>query len=229
MKSIIRILFVAAILIPILSCSNMIVKTAEPLTDPRDGKVYQCKMFGDKVWMVENLAYQTINNSPYYASDSAKYSMYGRLYSASEITEAVNIDGWHLPDTSEWMELLAFYGLEGGNFGRGKNHYKCADWEDSHLEDIASFLSNDADGFNYKFGGLWHLKWVDQSTKRQRSFEKMGRSGYYWAQPTDNENPYSHIGMGQYKYNWIELTNEKPSSTYKSGDDFRFSIRLVKD
>jgi len=229
MKSKIRTLLVVLVLLIMMSCNDRIVKKIEPLIDQRDGKGYQCKKIGDKLWMVENLAYQTINNSPYYASDSARYSIYGRLYFVEEIAEAVNIPGWHLPDTSEWMELLAFYKLEGGgNFGRGRNHYKCADWEKNHIEDITNFLSNDTDGFNYKLGGLWHLKWLDPSTN-QRSFEKMGQSGYYWAHPVDSSNHYSHIGMGEYKYWWIEVTNEKPSSTYKSGEDFRFSVRLVKD
>ncbi len=229
MKLTIRALLILTILLPMISCSNSSVELAEPLIDPRDGKVYQCKKIGKKFWMIENLAYQTRKNSPYYASDSAKYSTYGRLYFSGEIAEAVDIEGWHLPDTSEWIELLAFYKLEGGNYGRGRDHEKCADWEKSHIEDIEKFLSNDTDGFNFKFSGLWHLKWLDPNSKRQGVFEKMGQSGYYWAHPVDSTNPYSHIGMGLYKYNWIEVATEKPSSSYKSGDDFRFSIRLVKD
>jgi len=224
-----RILLVLTILISMISCSDNKVERVEPLIDPRDGKVYQCKKIGDKFWMVENLAYQTTTNSPYYASDSLRYYIYGRLYFAEELAEASNIPGWHIPDTSEWMELLTYYKLEGGNFGQGRNHHKCADWEKDHFDDIDNFLSNGKDGFNFQFGGLWYLKWLNPSTKLQRSFEKMGQSGYYWAHPVDSLVPYSHIGMGNYKYNWIEITTKKPSSTNKSGNDFRFSIRLVKD
>jgi len=229
MKSKIRALLVLTIIIPMTSCNDWSVKTEEPLIDQRDGMEYQCKQIGDQIWMVENLAYQTINKSPYYASDSAKYSTFGRLYFPSEIAEAVNIPGWHLPDTSEWLQLLEYYHLNEGNCGAGVNHTKCGEWEEKHYEDIETFLSNSPNGFNFQLGGMWFLEWLNPSAKRQRSFKYMGSNGNYWASPIDTNHLYTHISFGRLKYYWMEISSKKPSSTNKSGDKFRFYLRLVKD
>lgn len=230
LKSNLKLLILITILFPIVSCNKKSIKMAMPFIDPRDGKEYQCKQIGNKTWMVENLAYNTNNSkSLFYNSDSVKYHKYGRLYFVEDIPEAINIDGWHLPDTSEWTQLIKHYGINKGNFGARENHEKCKEWEKEHLEAIETFLFDSSDGFNFQFGGLWHQKWLSPNVKNQRCFEFMGHNGTYWASPIDNKHLYTHISMGVLKYYWMEISSEKPSLTYKSGDDFRFSIRLVKD
>lgn len=229
--SIFKSILTIAIIIQLCSCkSNIDSTTLKSIIDPRDGIEYKCKKIGGQIWMVENLAYKTKNGkSVYYADDSIKYHNYGRLYFAEDIKEAANIPGWHLPDTAEWLELLSFYNLENGNFGARENHEKCAIWETEHQKDIQKFLSNEKNGFNFQYGGLWHSKWMSPNTKRQRYFEHINNSGYYWASPIDTNYQFTHIGMGIYKYQWMEVTTKKPSSTHKSGEKFRFNIRLVKD
>jgi uncharacterized protein (TIGR02145 family) len=227
----IQCLVIIIVMIQLISCNNKKeIKSVKPLIDTRDGQEYKCKQIGDQIWMVENLAYETkSHNSYFYADNPSKYKEYGRLYFPEDIVEAAGIPGWHVPDTSEWLQLLEYYNLDKGNFGRRKNHGKCEQWDKEHFEEIKLFQSNEKNGFNFQFGGLWHFKWTMPNTERLRYFEYIEQSGYYWALPLDNTHRYTHIGMGVYKYNWMEVTSEKPSSTYKSGDRFRFYLRFVKD
>lgn len=229
--SIFKSTLIIAIAIQFYSCKNNMNSTmTQSIIDPRDSIEYKCRKIGGQVWMIENLAYKTKNDrSVFYADDSLKYHDYGRLYFAEDIEEAASFPGWHLPDTAEWFQLLKFYNLENGNFGARENHKKCAIWEIEHQKDIQAFLSDDKNGFNFQYGGLWHSKWMSPKTKRQKCFEHKNNSGYYWASPIGPNYQFTHIGLGVYKYQWMEITTKKPSSTYKSGEKFRFNIRLVKD
>lgn len=215
-------------MILLISCSTKKEsKSVDPLIDHRDGKVYSCKQIGNQTWMLENLAYYTKDdNSVYYTSDSLKYSNYGRLYLAEDVMEAANIPGWHLPDTNEWLQLLEFYNLENGNSVIHDNS-SWSEWEREHATDIMNFISNDANGFNYQLGGMWHLKWLDPNSQLQRCFQYMGYRGYYWAAPIDSLNLYTHIYVERIKLHGIGVSKEKP--TRRGGNKYRFYIRLIKD
>jgi uncharacterized protein (TIGR02145 family) len=195
------------------SCNNDYeIKDALPLVDARDGKTYTCKKIGTKIWMIENMAYETKDGqSYYYANNPLKYQAYGRLYFKESVAEASSIKGWHIPDSTEWMELFKCYKIE--NEGT---------WDAINL-----FLSKKELGFNFQMGGMWHLNWINPSTPRERSFEYMNNEGYYWAQPLDAENYYSHAYGKRVKIYDFGFSKEKP--TYKGGEKYRFSLRLVKD
>jgi uncharacterized protein (TIGR02145 family) len=99
--------------------------------DFRDDQVYRWVKIGEQVWMAENLAYlpflsDPINNptedsniwvSGYdginieEAKQTEFYKTYGALYSWKMATKYCP-SGWHLPDTSEWNELIDFLGGE---------------------------------------------------------------------------------------------------------------------
>jgi len=79
-----------------------------PLTDERDGHVYQTVVIGDQKWMKQNLNY-TSDESWCYDNDSSKCAVYGRLYSWSAAQHSCP-SGWHLPTNAEWSTLLSSVG-----------------------------------------------------------------------------------------------------------------------
>ena len=114
------------------------------VTDTRDGWVYATTGIDGKVWMAENLNYETVESHCY--RDSSKYCyMYGRLYtwgaaigkSNSECNNTSNCgvafekiqgacpNGWHLPDSTDYKELITF---AGGNRSAGDKLRSTTDW-----------------------------------------------------------------------------------------------------
>lgn len=88
------------------SCSN----ADEPLTDPRDGKVYKTVKIGNQVWMAENLNYDVEGS---WTNDSLDKdgSIYGRYYTLDASKNACP-EGWHLPSYDEADSLIIFVGNE---------------------------------------------------------------------------------------------------------------------
>lgn len=110
--------------------------TANTLKDLRDGKTYRTTNIGGRVWMAENLNYETPNSYCY--NDSAEYcETYGRLYTIAAAVDSIGAfgsagkgcgfytncslegtvrgvcpSGWHLPDADEWKALFIIAGAD---------------------------------------------------------------------------------------------------------------------
>ncbi len=98
-------------------------------TDPRDGSVYKTIIVGNQEWMAENLRFlpsvigptKGSTTSPYYyvygyngtsvadAKATSNYSTYGVLYNWVAATTCCP-EGWHLPNDSEWNQLIDYLG-----------------------------------------------------------------------------------------------------------------------
>jgi uncharacterized protein (TIGR02145 family) len=99
------------------------------LTDPRDGKQYPTWQLPDgKCWMAANLAYgETINSTTaqtdncisehYCLQDNSSWcNLHGGFYQWDELmdytpepgSKGLCPPGWHIPQTSEWLGMLAF-------------------------------------------------------------------------------------------------------------------------
>ena len=71
------------------------------LYDERDGQGYLVKQYGNQIWMVENLNYET-KGSWAWDDYNLPDKNYGRLYSWYSAKDACP-SGWHLPSKEEWL------------------------------------------------------------------------------------------------------------------------------
>ena len=98
------------------------------MTDFRDNAVYLTRLIAGKCWMMENLRYGTMINTPlqpqtdnclvekYCLSSDANCTTYGGLYQWDELIQygatagpnyqGVCPPGWHIPSQQEWQDLI---------------------------------------------------------------------------------------------------------------------------
>lgn len=123
------------------------------ITDPRDGQTYKAITIGSQVWMAQNLNYET--DSSYCYNDEEGYcSKYGRLYAWGAAVMACP-DGWHLPDTTEWMTLFK---AVGGQPSAGTALKSTFGWNEYEGPCFNSCNVTDAFGFSALPAGNRELK-----------------------------------------------------------------------
>ncbi len=127
------------------------------LQDSRDGQSYKTVALGNQIWMAENLNYYTSSGSWYYNYDSMSFSKsYGRLYNW-ETAQDICPSEWHLPDESEWQELIEYIGgneLAGGRLKeRGFDHW---DLPNTDATNASGFTALPTGKKDYE-GGFYHL------------------------------------------------------------------------
>ncbi len=127
-------------------------------TDPRDGKTYKTIKIGNQVWMAENLNYDAGNGTYCYDGKTSNCNQYGKLYTWEAAKRAVP-QGWHLPDKTEFEQLLGYLGGEGAAAYKELTKRECSfnvlfvGWRSSdgncnHLGSIASLWSASENGTN---------------------------------------------------------------------------------
>jgi len=161
------------------------------LTDLRDNQVYRTVTIGSQIWMAENLNFEYNKGSAksYCYNDSIKYcNNYGRLYTKSAAMDSAavysntskncgeeNIDkctlkknargvcpeNWHIPDSTEWRELLSFV--------KGKqNLMSSSTWAESCL------VGNDDYSFSVLPGGY-------KITTRYANYSNDNYAGFWFS------------------------------------------------
>ena len=164
---------------------------ANTLTDLRDNQVYRTVTIGTQIWMAENLnlKYNIGSAKSYCYNDLTKYcDDYGRLYTKSAAMDSaavysntskncggenVNLcslkknargvcpENWHIPDSTEWRELLSYVG--------GKpNLMSSPIWDESCI------VGNDDYSFSVLPGGY-------KITDRYSSFTNKNYVGFWFS------------------------------------------------
>jgi uncharacterized protein (TIGR02145 family)/uncharacterized repeat protein (TIGR02543 family) len=149
----------------------------DTLTDTRDGnKKYWTTIIGGKMWMAENLSYQT-GNSWCYDNDSNKCNTYGRLYDWNTAAK-VCPSGWKLPAVQDWDNLIM---AAGGYDLAGKKLKARSGWSEYNGQ---SANGTDDYGFSAMPGGRYMWDY----------FQEAGHRGYWWTDTEYNDSvAYSQI------------------------------------
>lgn len=123
------------------------------LKDSRDGKTYKTVKIGDKVWMAENLNYQT-GGSKCYENKPENCETYGRLYVWSEAV-TVCPEGWHLPNEQELKDLRTLAGQKAGDIDKAGTVLKSKTGWDWNEYDGKSGNGTDGLGFGALPAGFY--------------------------------------------------------------------------
>jgi uncharacterized protein (TIGR02145 family) len=83
--------------------------TTTTFIDERDQQEYSQVKVGDRVWMAENLNFDTASDDYCYSNQTTKCDQYGKLYRWSSARVACPA-GWSLPSESDFNTLVATLG-----------------------------------------------------------------------------------------------------------------------
>ena len=194
-----------AVLVVLLAAS---VSYAGTLKDSRDGKTYKTVQIGDKVWMAENLNYQT-GESKCYGNKPENCDKYGRLYVWREAVTACP-DGWHLPNKQELNDLRTLAGQKAGDIDKAGTVLKSTTgWEGA---DGKSGNGTDGLGFGALPAGLYF--------SIINNFIYEGYGAYFWSSTENDSNDAYLLYLG--------YDNEGAVVGYDFKDNC-FSVRCVKN
>jgi uncharacterized protein (TIGR02145 family) len=154
-------------------------------TDSRNGQNYRAVKIGGKMWMAQNLNYQT-GNSWCYENNNSNCEKYGRLYDWNT-ARTVCPAGWHLSSREEWNGLVAASGVDVA----GKTLKSASGWDNNGN-------GFDGNGFSALPGGR---------RSPAGSFLNVGKNGCWWT-VTENGSGYTYGrymhyeggGVGEYDY-----------------------------
>lgn len=150
---------------------------SEKFTDSRDGNIYRYFELTGKMWMGDNLNYNSAD-SWCYGDNTENCDEYGRLYSIQAAMEACPA-GWRLPTNAEWDNLIVALGDNPGVKMKKKNSWTSA----SATNDVC---------FSAEPGGYRN---INTGTYGTESF-----FGYWWtaSRNSENLNISKHISYDNY-------------------------------
>ncbi len=203
-----------------------------------DGNKYLTVEIGDQWWMMENLkvthyrnmdpikkisgkdewrkfAYRkkvsTLGAYMEYSNDSLHVDTYGRLYNFYAAIDEREIapEGWHVPTSSDWKQLIKYLGENGGNKLKeeGIRHWKTQN----------EGLMNES-GFNAIPSGFWENK-ANWSTAQ---FKGLGQYAFYW----DVKDKVAYKSGACYAHIHADSENISLNLT---DTDYGLAVRCVKD
>ncbi|MCL4102941.1 fibrobacter succinogenes major paralogous domain-containing protein [Fibrobacter sp. HC4] len=180
------------------------------MVDSRDGKTYKTVKIGGKVWMAENLNYQT-GESKCYDNKPENCDKYGRLYVWSEAVTACP-DGWHLPNKQELEDLEITAGQKAGDIDMAGTVLKSSTgW---NRNEYGGESGNGTDGLG--FGALPAGRYVSNND----NFYREGYSALFWSSTEGDSNDAYCLGL---------VSNGEGAYVSNDLKNYGFSVRCVKN
>jgi uncharacterized protein (TIGR02145 family) len=185
------------------------------LADTRDGQIYPVKRIGQKVWMLQNLNFNS-SASKAYDNDPTNTPIYGRLYYPSigipnSTTVSGAPSGWKLPSSNDWKQLVAIMGNTG-------------ELKDTLYWNAPNTGGTNNIGFNIRPGGYF-----GGGTEQERVFAGKGSSALF----ATSDGRRLHM---QAEYNLLALFNSTSDKigfwnwdAKYWGEEYWVSVRCVKD
>jgi len=151
----------------------------EIFTDPRDSQNYRVVEIGGRVWMAENLNYESSNSWCYNNNNSAfNCDKYGRWYAGGTAINACPV-GWSLPSSELWRNLVSFVGDNAGT----KLKSKAPNWDGTDDYDFSALpggrRGNDGNFYSVGTSGGW---WSSTPRAGFSSYY------YYWSMSSGSDN-----------------------------------------
>lgn len=132
--------------------------------DTRDGTAYPIIQVGAQLWMAANLQY---SSGVYYNNNPNFKVPYGRLYTLDQSNKPQPPEGWRVPTTGDWINLVKAFTPSGS----GPTPYQ-------------ALIDGGISGFNAQLGGSFD----PASSPQFQNIGSRGR-GYYWtSSPKDSKN-----------------------------------------
>ena len=169
--------------------------------DERDGNSYKTIQIGNKIWMAENLRYQSPNSSYFaYNNEESNVPKFGYLY---DWTTACKVcpSGWRLPSNAEWTELSNVLGA----------NYKTKMMKPSAWS--AEEGANNESGFSGLPGGM---------RDHVGNYRAMGTGAYFWSSSLSHQVYSFARELGSKAGNYA-------SSEFGTHQGMGLSVRCIKD
>ena len=152
------------------------------LTDSRDNKTYKTIKVGDKVWMAENLNYDTAG-SVCYKEKAANCEEYGRLYGSSA-AQKVCPTGWHLPTKQEVEDFM--------KASTGMDSF----FTYSGLTSTPLYTFRNFSDLNFTYGGF---------SSMTGKFMNAGKEVFFWTSDQLGKYTYAQYSLDEEKF-WLRTS-----------------------
>ena len=177
------------------------------IKDSRDGRFYKTVVMGDRVWMAENLRYESKKSSWCYKEVEGECDDYGRYYTGYAVSESPSIcpEGFHIPTNSE-ARKLGYYttstlmSVDGWN--KASN----------------TFIGNNSTGFTLLPAGL--RGYGNERGWETGVFDGVGNVARFWSSA-----PYN--GTGYYEYVFMNVDGDFGMTDKDHG--FGIPVRCIKN
>lgn len=196
--------------------ASHIIRNPNIFQDTRDGQEYKkIKLKDGRVWMAQNLNFNTREGCCFYNNNENNENKYGRLYSW-DAAQGACPPGWHLPDNEEWWNMSIPYG-KADFYKKEKISWNFWNSEKEKKGELAfkALMRGGISGFEGEFGGWCN----DADIKEKGSFSSLENSGAYW----------SRSERGRYQaYFWGFAFSDNVFSAYYNYKECGISCRCIQ-
>jgi len=184
-------------------------------TDSRDGKTYRTVRIDGKIWMAENLNYET-GRSSCYGNDNSNCEKYGRLYDWKTAMGACP-GGWRLPSNEDWNHLVE---ATGGQKTAGKNLKSKTGWSATKKGD-----GNGTDDFGWSAlpGGYHPHSVIVKNTNPG------GRTGYWWSANGGDTHDFPYADHRYIEHGNDQVKGAPGMVAGKNPKSHGYSVRCVQE